>query len=348
MHEAHEYPQRTASDLLFIEKSVTPLRPPGNMGAGWHNHSEDRIPFSLFVRYRINVTTKSSTNCSASNHPRYLGCHISAAGGLLKALERAEAVGINTMQIHPSPPQRWNTKPFETGIEAEYLAAKKHSCLEKVFFHGIYLINLASPDDQKRRLAELSLAHDLQLADRIAGEGVIFHVGSLKDEPSAEVGYQRAADTILAALDRAGGNAPLILEVSAGSGKIVGSRFSELVHIYELTGRNPRVRFALDTQHMWASGYDLAHHLGDLIDEIGSSVGVDAIAAIHLNDSRSALGSHVDRHEDLGKGTIGWDTLSAVVNHPQLRQIPFILETPSLKSDEGVAEQVGQLRIMAV
>lgn len=266
----------------------------------------------------------------------------------MKALERAEAAGINTMQIHPSPPQRWNTKPFEAGIENAYLEAKERSCLEKVFFHGIYLINLANPDDQKRRLAELSLAHDLQLADRIKGEGVIFHVGSMKDEPSEEVGYKRAADSILAALERAGGSAPLILEVSAGSGKIVGSRFSELVKIYEYTGRHPRVRFALDTQHLWASGYDLADHLGDLLDEIGSSVGVDAIAAIHLNDSRSALGSHVDRHEDLGKGTIGWDTLSAVVNHPQLRDIPFILETPSLKSDEGVAEQIAQLRAMAL
>jgi deoxyribonuclease-4 len=284
---------------------------------------------------------------SSHSTEQFLGCHISAAGGLTKALERADAVGINTMQIHPSPPQRWNSTPFPAGIETAYLAAKKDSCLKKLFFHGIYLINIASPDDKKRHLAELSLAHDLQLADRIEGEGVIFHVGSLKDEPSEAVGYQRAADSIVAALNRAGGGAPLILEVSAGSGKIIGSRFSELAAIYDLTDRHPRIRFALDTQHLWASGYDLQNNLSGLLDEIRSTVGLSAIAAIHLNDSRSALGSHVDRHEDLGKGTIGWDTLKSVVTHPELRHIPFILETPSLKTDEGVAEQMAQLRVMA-
>jgi deoxyribonuclease-4 len=276
-----------------------------------------------------------------------LGCHISAAGGLIKALERAQAVGINTMQIHPSPPQRWNTKPFSPGVEKEFLAAMDRSCLKKVFFHGIYLINLANPDQSKRHLAELSLSHDLELADRIGGEGVIFHVGSLKDEPDESVGYQRAADSIVAALERAGGSAPLLLEVSAGSGKIIGSRFSELVSIYDHAGRHPRIRFALDTQHLWASGYDLAHDLSGLLHEIESSVGLDAIGAIHLNDSRSALGSHVDRHEDLGKGTIGWETLTNIVTHPKLRHIPFILETPSLKTDEGVASEMAQLRKMA-
>jgi deoxyribonuclease IV len=275
---------------------------------------------------------------------RFFGCHVSAAGGLHKALERGELLGVNTIQVHPSPPQRWNSEPFKAGVEEQFLTALPSSCIEKVFFHGIYLINLATPDARKQKLGKLSLIHDLELSSRIGGEGVIFHVGSLKDEPDEEKGLQRCASLISEILEDSPSDSRLLLEVSAGSGKIIGSSFLQLARIYTLLGEPDRVQFALDSQHMWASGYDLVDNLEDILSEIDSSVGLNKIAAIHLNDSKTERGSNVDRHANLGEGTIGLEALTRFVQHPRLKDIPFILETPRMKSIEEAPVDVDILR----
>jgi deoxyribonuclease-4 len=189
----------------------------------------------------------------------------------------------------------------------------------------------------------------LDLAARIQAEGVIFHVGSLKDEPDETCGLKRAARSIDTILSRTTGNTPLLLEVSAGSGKIIGSRFTQLTRIFDWVSpqNQKRVLFALDSQHLWASGYDIASDLQTLLEEIKNTVGIERVAAIHLNDSKSELASCHDRHADLGTGTIGWDALSAFINHPLLQNIPTILETPSLRTEEGAKNEIAALRRMA-
>lgn len=275
---------------------------------------------------------------------RYFGCHVSASGGLSAALSRGEELGVNTIQIHPSPPQRWNRKPFADGVERELLAKRESSVVKKIFFHGIYLINLANPNPEQADLSRHSLLHDLELSSRIKGDGVIFHVGSLKDEPDETVGFSRAAESVNWVLERAPTDAMLLLEVAAGSGAVIGDRFEELATIYEMVERKEQCGFALDTQHMWASGYNLRDELDQIVSTIDSLVGIDKVKAIHLNDSKSALGSRVDRHENLGEGTIGNETLHRVIHHPKLRTIPFILETPGLKDMEGAKSEVEKLR----
>lgn len=278
--------------------------------------------------------------------PRRFGCHVSCAGGLANALKRGEALGVNAIQIHPSAPQRWNLDPYPIGIEVEYQSLKPQVCVEAVYFHGIYLINLATPDPRKQQFGVRSLINDLELAHRIGAAGVIFHVGSLKDEPDEEAGFSRAASLIRQAVDEAPGSVKLLLEVSAGSGKVIGSRFAQLARIDALVDRPNRVGFALDTQHLWASGHDLVNDLDGIIESFGSCASLLRIEVIHLNDSKTKLGSTIDRHENLGAGLIGYDTLRKVVQHPALAHAALILETPRMKSPEEAILDVQVLREM--
>lgn len=274
---------------------------------------------------------------------RYFGAHVSCAGGLVNAAKAAIELNINTIQIHPSPPQRWNSQPFAEGVEADFVAARAGSCLEKVFFHAIYLINMATPDPQKFHLAKTSLLNYLELSSRIDGAGVIFHVGSMKDQPDEATGYDRVVSGLNWVLEHAPHNSRLIMEVAAGSGSIIGDRLEELALIYSQLERKELVGFGLDTQHMWASGYDLANDLKAVITQIEQSLTLEKVWSIHLNDSKTELASKKDRHENIGDGLIGEKALKAVFTHPKLLSIPFILETPALESIEGARSEVDKL-----
>lgn len=274
---------------------------------------------------------------------RYFGAHVSCAGGLVNAAKAAIELNINTIQIHPSPPQRWNSQPFAEGAEDAFNKLCQGSCLEKVFFHAIYLINMATPDPQKFHMAKTSLLNYLDLSARIDGAGVIFHVGSMKDQPSEEEGYDRVVSGLNWVLERAPKNSRLIMEVAAGSGSIIGDRLEELELIYSQLERKELVGFGLDTQHMWASGYNLVDDQEQVISNIESAMTFDKVWSIHLNDSKTPCASKKDRHENIGDGLIGAPALERFFNHPKLVDIPFILETPALESLEGARSEVDKL-----
>ncbi len=277
---------------------------------------------------------------------RYFGCHVSSSGGLANALRAGKALGVNTIQLHPSPPQRWNYKPFPDGIEAEFVGERAASGVKKVFFHAIYLINLATINPVQLNSAKSSLQHYLELNARIKGDGVIVHVGSMKDQPDEETGFRQVANAIDEIVKNIPSEARLLLEVAAGSGAIIGDKLEELAKIYEYLGAPAQVGFALDTQHMWASGYDWQNELESVIEQIGRIFGFEKVGAIHLNDSKVELASRKDRHEDLGDGLIGLEAIRNVFMHPKLSAIPFILETPCMKDPESAAVDVAKLREM--
>lgn len=277
---------------------------------------------------------------------RYFGAHVSIAGGLERCVEAATNLNINTVQIHPTPPQKWNSKPVPAGAEAKFLAARPASPLKKIFFHGIYLLNLATADRSKAKLAVLSLAHDLQLLSRMSGDGVVFHVGSAKSASSLDEGLTAAAGLIDEALAESPADSRLILEVAAGSGQVIGSKLEELTRVYEQVKQKERVGFGLDSQHLWASGYDLRNDLHGCVEKIVSAFGKDKIWSLHLNDSMTALGSRKDRHANLGEGEIGNEALHALIHHPDLVHVPTILETPGLKATDTAKIEVEKLRAM--
>jgi len=275
---------------------------------------------------------------------RYFGCHVSTAGGLVNALKNGMALGVNTIQIHPTPPQRWNKEPFKIGMEAEYLKLLPSSGIEKVFFHAIYLINLATPDAEKLNYAANSLRFYLELAERVGANGVVVHVGSNKEQSSEEEGLSQAISVINEVLEQ--GTATLLLEVAAGSGKVIGAQMEDLKRIFDGVIYQERLGFTLDTQHMWASGYDIKDNCAEVVREIDTVFGAERVRLIHLNDSKSDLASKVDRHENLGQGKITFDGLKTFINHPKLLDIPLVLETPAMKDLESAKQEVDVLRTL--
>lgn len=275
---------------------------------------------------------------------RFFGCHVSSSGGLENALINGDALGVNTIQLHPSPPQKWNSKPYPKGFEDKYLEVKKTSKVEKVYFHAIYLINLANPDPQKFHLSKISLVHYLDLCNRISGNGVIVHVGSLKDQEDEDTGLKQVADGIKWVLSECNGESKLLLEVAAGSGKVIGARLEQLERVCDLAGNPSRIGFALDTQHLWASGYNVAEDLEGLVSSIDKHFGINNVQVCHINDSMVDCNSRKDRHQNLGEGKIGKEALTRFINHPKLLSIPMLLETPNLKDMETAATEVERFR----
>jgi deoxyribonuclease-4 len=166
----------------------------------------------------------------------------------------------------------------------------------------------------------------------------------MKDQPDEAIGYDRVVSGLNWILERAPANSRLIMEVAAGSGSIIGDRVEELALIYSQLERKELVGFGLDTQHMWASGYDLVGDLEGVIDEVERELSLDKVWTIHLNDSKTALASKKDRHENIGDGLIGRAALEATFTHPKLSSIPFILETPALESLDGARSEIEKLR----
>ena len=280
---------------------------------------------------------------------RYLGCHVSVSGGFEKGLINGNALGVNTIQVHPCAPQRWNFKPFADGFEDAFLELRDagKTSVKKIFFHGIYLINLANPDPKQSGFSKTSLIHDLNFAARVKAEGVIFHVGSLKHASDENEGLVLASDCINYILQKASTGGRLLLEVSAGAGSVIGSRMEQLREIYDRVEDKDRVGFALDTQHMWASGYDIKDKQAEVIDQIGKIFSFEKVWAIHLNDSKTTLASKIDRHANLGEGEIGIDALKSFINSEHLKNIPCILETPGLKEPATAQVEVDKLNEIA-
>jgi apurinic endonuclease APN1 len=278
-----------------------------------------------------------------TNSKRYLGAHVSCSGGLENAIVNGQALDINTIQIHPSPPQRWNIDPFADSVAEKFNARIGGSGIERIFFHAIYLINLGSPDARNWGLSKKSLINDLNLSAAIGGHGVIFHSGSLKDEPDEKKGLTRVATAINEIMDSADKRARLIIEVAAGSGAVIGDRLEELAEIYSQVECKERVGFGLDSQHLWASGYDLRNDLPGFVAQLQKTLTMEKIWSFHLNDSMTPLGSKKDRHENLGQGEIGEEGIKGILNHPVFRDVPFILETPGLKEPETAKDEVAKL-----
>ncbi len=278
---------------------------------------------------------------------RNLGTFVSCAGGLQNAIINGDALGVNTIMIHPSPPQRWNSKPFESDQIDAYLDAKSKAKTVKVqHLHGIYLINLANPDKQKFHLSKLSLVNYLDLAEKIDAKGVVFHTGSFK-EIDEEEGFNRVIYGINWILEHAPGKKPLMLEMSAGSGNVIGDKLEELARIREGVEDKSRVKFCLDTQHMFASGYDIVNKLDEVVLEIDKYLGLENILCVHFNDSKTELGSNKDRHENLGEGLIGEIGMKRFLNHQKLKNLDFVMEVPAVKDVEGAKKQVEILHAWA-
>lgn len=253
----------------------------------------------------------------------YLGAHVSIAGGFDKCIDRIADMGGNTLMTFASSPRSLRTSPFKTDVLEKYKAKKIAKKIGPHFFHGVYLLNLASEDREYVQASIDSLIFYQQLASEIGAVGTIFHIGSHKG-----TGFASKITQIVTAINYILDSSPrgtrLIMENTAGQAGMVGDSFAQLREIIDRIGDKPKIGVCLDTQHTFAAGIPLEKAL----DLFTKEVGLKYLAAIHVNDSKTDFGSHVDRHENLGKGKIGKEALKSFVNDKRLVNIPLIMEVP--------------------
>jgi deoxyribonuclease-4 len=269
---------------------------------------------------------------------------VSTEGGLGKAVERAKALGAETIQVFASAPQSWRKKEYSSEEAASFLEKAAEADVRPVFIHGVYLINLATSDPTGLERSVDSLTWSLDVCRQIGARGTIFHLGSHRGA-GFEAVLPQVVSAVQRVLERSPGDTWLILENSAGMGGSVGSRFSELGIIVRQAA-DPRIKVCFDTQHAFAAGYDVATKQGleATLAEFDEQVGLANLVAIHANDSKIALGGGVDRHENIGEGLIGREGFKVIMAHPAFRDIPFVLEVPGFEKKGPDKENVDILR----
>ena len=263
-----------------------------------------------------------------------IGAHVSTAGGLPTSVGRAQALGVECMQIFLSAPQRWQEPRHSDEQVQEFCRLVVEAGIAPNFAHATYLINLASEDPALRQRSIQNLSAGAAWADRVGLAGIVVHLGSGRGQPvhEAEVQVATALEQVLSN----GSRCAILLENSAGSGELLGSRFEQIGGVFDRLGRDARLGLCMDTAHTFASGYDLRQDDGvqRALDEISRSMGIERLKLIHANDSKVGLGSAVDRHENIGRGLIGEQAFERILAHPILAPLPWVLEVPGY-DDKG-------------
>jgi deoxyribonuclease-4 len=261
-----------------------------------------------------------------------IGLHTSIAGALERSALKAAELGANTFQIFSSSPRQWKASvPSQPGIQLLKRARERHD-LAPLVIHDNYLINLAAASEAIRALSIEAFRGELERAIAIGAEYVVAHPGNYRGH-TLEQGLLHLLQGVAAAAHGLKfGKLMLLIENTVGAGAQIGGRLEELHVIRDYASRmtDLPVGFCLDTCHLLASGYDVATAAGlkKTVAEIDRVLGLEHVRVMHANDSKTPLGSHVDRHENIGQGYIGLDGFRRILNHPGLRSKAFILETP--------------------
>ena len=277
--------------------------------------------------------------------PRF-GAHVSTAGGVSKAFDRAESVGCDTMQIFTRNNNRWATKPIDEKEIARWHERWRQSDVRPVVSHASYLINLASSDDALWEKSIDAFVDELERAEALGLLGVVLHPGSPKDDGEA-YGIRRIASALDICHQRTAGFEPLtLLETTAGTGKHLGYRFEQLAAMRSEASEPGRIAICFDTCHVFAAGYEIRTPEGyaQTMAQFDEHIGLDLLRCFHFNDSKFDLGSRKDRHEHIGKGFIGLEGFRNIINDPRFASIPMILETPKSKDLHEDVENLAVLR----
>lgn len=271
----------------------------------------------------------------------YFGCHLSASAGYLNMVKTAQSIGANTFAFFTRNPRGSKAKEEDPVDAAAAVAALQEKGFGKLVAHGSYTMNLCTADKDARDFAADILRDDLRRMAALPGNFYNFHPGSHVGQ-GADTGISQIADALKKALTP-GYPVTVLLETMAGKGSEVGGRFEELKAIIDAVGSN-QVGVCLDTCHVWDGGYDIVNDLDGVLQEFDRIIGLDKLKALHLNDSKNTKDSHKDRHACIGEGNLGLETFRNIINHPALKGIPMILETPN--ELPGYANEIALLRSM--
>lgn len=270
----------------------------------------------------------------------YIGCHLSSSKGFLHMGKEAISIGANTFQFFTRNPRGSKAKELNPkDIEAYLEYAKEHE-IGTIVAHAPYTLNACSADEKVREFARLTMEDDLRRMEYVPGNLYNFHPGSHVGQ-GMEKGIELIAN-LLNELLTPELHTTVLLETMAGKGSEVGGRFEELAAILDRVECKEKMGVCLDTCHVYDGGYDIVNDLDGVLDEFDRVIGLDRLKAVHVNDSKNPFASHKDRHEKIGEGSLGLETLYRVVHHPRLAGRPFCLETPN--ELDGYAAEIRMLR----
>jgi len=263
-----------------------------------------------------------------------LGKHVSIAGGLDKAFKRAADIGCNSMQIFVKNPRGWKMREVDAAEAEEFRAERKKYKINPVVVHAAYLINLASPKDELWGKSISALKSEYQRCDRLGAEYLIFHPGSHTGS-GMKKGIARIAEALNEILAEVKSETMILLENTAGAGTGIGADFNQLKEIIDRVDYPARLGICIDSCHAFTARYNLKEKSGleELISDFNELIGLDKLKVIHLNDSKYDCCTNKDEHAHLGEGKIGSEAFRRLINHSQLKDKVFILETPQFDKD---------------
>jgi deoxyribonuclease IV len=255
-----------------------------------------------------------------------VGAHVSVAGGIHTAIDRAEAIGAESVQVFTQSPRTWRPTNHDPENFERFKERRDEAGIEGVLCHALYLLNLASPKQDFYEKSVAALANTVDVGCAIEADGVVFHIGSHLGAGLDE-GLDRVVAALRVVLERCSEQTWLLMENSAGTGGTIGRSVDELALLYDRLDGHPRLGVCLDSCHLYASGVDVtdAKALDETLDELDSKIGLDRLRALHVNDSAAPLGSNRDRHANILEGLLG-KKLGVFLGNPRLQGLPAVLE----------------------
>lgn len=269
-----------------------------------------------------------------------IGCHLSSSKGYLAMGKMIISLGGNTFQYFTRNPRGGSVKAVDYDDIKKFNDFAKENNIDYIIAHAPYTMNLASPDEKVRDFGYRVIKEDLETLEHIDKVYYNFHPGSHVGQ-GIEAGIDLIADTLNKVISP-NQKTLVLLETMAGKGSEIGSNFREIKRIIDKVEHSEKIGVLLDTCHVNDGGYDIVNHLDEVLKEFDEIIGINLLKAIHLNDSKNPRESHKDRHEKIGLGTIGLEALTKIINHPLLRELPFVLETPN--DNDGYKEEIKLLK----
>ena len=270
-----------------------------------------------------------------------LGGHVSTSGGVENSPDRAAKFSFKSFQIFSKNQMQWNAKPLEKEVIDLFKESRKSNNISSVMIHASYLLNTATSDTELKEKVRTGLSLEIERADMLGADLLTFHPGS-KKEATIEKGIENVVE-ILNSVIKKQQNVKVLIENSAGQGNSVGKTFQELASIIDGVHLKDKIGICLDTCHIWAAGYEIVSPEGykETMDNLKSNLGMKYLLGFHMNDSKKGKGSGIDRHEQIGKGTIGLEGFRNFIFDDEIRGKPMILETP--KGEDGYMDDINEL-----
>jgi len=276
----------------------------------------------------------------------FIGAHVSIEGGIHTAVDRAEDMGADSVQVFTQSPRMWRPSNHLPENVDRFKERRAEVGLGGVLCHAMYLVNLANPKDDLYEKSVATMVNSVDVGCAIEADGVVFHIGSHLGA-GMEAGLERVVEAMKKVLDRCSDTTWLLMENSAGTGATIGRSIEELAVLYERLERHPRLGICLDSCHLYATGYDVTDStaLDAVLDELDREIGLDRLRALHVNDSAAPLGSNRDRHANIGEGLMG-KKLGVFLGHPRLQGLPAVLEVPGVQGDGPNADEVAKAKTL--